>query len=170
MNRTEKICLAALLAGVCVVFMALSSLVEVLDLSLAILAGLVVAMAKTELGTKTGLAVFGVAGVLSLFLPQKGSGILFCLFCGWYPLLHNRFLMLSRPLSRLMKEGIFNVILVLYLFLSVKFFGAESRTVLVFTFILGNIAFLLYDLVLDRFELFYLLKIRPRLGFDKRRK
>ncbi len=170
MNKTKMLALASLAAALCVIVMALGSLVEILDLSLAILAGLIVAIMAQEYGDRWGWAVFAVAGLLSLLLPEKSAGIAFLLFCGWYPIVQKKLHLLKPFLCRLVKEVLFNAVLALDLFLSVKILGAESRWILAATVVLGNVCFVFYDLLLDRFLLWYIIKLRDRLGFHKRRK
>ena len=84
-----------MMAALCVVILFLGSIVESLDISLAILAGLVVMIVSTEYADRVGFFVFATASVISLMLPVKSAGILFLAFFGWYPLVQKWIQMLK---------------------------------------------------------------------------
>ena len=158
--------LSALMAALCVVILSLGSIVETLDVSLAMLAGLVVMVCATEYGDKVGFLVFAVAGILSLLLPVKSAGICFLALGGWYPIVQKKLNMLKPFLSRFVKTLIFNVVLVLLLMLSAFVTGTtDGRLIYGALFLVGNICFMLYDILLERFSLWYLLKLRNRFKF-----
>ena len=166
MKKTKRLSVASLMAAVCVVILSVGSLVESLDISLSILAGLVVMIMTTEYGSKMGWSIFAVAGVLSLFLPLKTPGVFFLALFGWYPIAQKKIQMLRPFLAYVVKEILFNLILVLGLFLSAFVTKTQEATWLYgVTFLLANACFVLYDLLLDRFWIWYLIKIRKRLGF-----
>ncbi len=153
------------MAAVCVVILSVGSLVESLDISLSIVAGLVVMIVETEYGNKMALCVFAVAGALSLILPLKTPGVFFLAFFGWYPIVQKKIQMLKPFLARTVKEILFNLVLVFGFFLSAFVTKTGEATWLYGAmFLLANACFILYDLLLDRFWIWYLIKIRKRLG------
>ncbi len=160
------ISICAMMAALCVVILALGSLVESLDISLAILAGLVVLIVATEYADRVGFSVFAVVSVLSLLLPLKSAGILFLSFFGWYPMVQKRIQMLPPFFCRVVKFLVFNLILVLLLFLSAFVTGTvEAKLIYATTLVFANLCFYLYDLLLDRFLIWYLMKLRRHLHF-----
>lgn len=146
--------------------MSLGSLVESLDFSLAMFSGLVVMILSSEYGDRVALSVFAVAGILSLFLPMKTPGLFFLTLFGWYPVVQKKIHMLPPIVSRVVKTLIFNAALALFLFLSAWITGVVDAMVIYATlFVLGNVCFVMYDILLDRFLIWYIVKIRPRLRF-----
>jgi hypothetical protein len=74
--------------------------------------------------------------------------------------------MLPALICRLVKTLIFNAALALFLWLSAFITGVvDGITVYVILFVLGNICFVMYDVLLDRFLIWYIVKLRPRLRF-----
>lgn len=154
------------MAAVCVVIMSLGSLMESLDFSLAMLAGLVVMILATEYGDRVGLTVFAVAGILSLLLPMKTPAVFFLTLFGWYPVVQKKLQMLPPFLCRVVKTLVFNVAMGLFLWLSAYITGVTDGILIYgILFVLGNLCFVMYDLLLDRFLIWYIVKLRPRLRF-----
>lgn len=168
MKKTKLLAIASVCAALCVAIMAIGVVLDVLDLSLAILAGLIVAVVATEFSDRWGWAVYGVAGLLSLLLPNRVPGALFLLFCGWYPILQKKIQMLRPVVSRIVKEAVFNAALALYLVLEIFVLRLESAGwVTLLTVVFANILFVMYDYLLDRLILFYIVKLRERLKIHK---
>lgn len=154
------------MAAMCVGILSLASLLDVLDVSLAVLAGLVVCVCSVEFGDKFAWAVYLVAGLLSLLLPQKGAGVFFLLFGGWYPIMQKKFLSLKPALSWMLRLFVFNLILFLFLFISAKLLGGEALGWIYLPLIvLANFCFVLYDILLGRVIVYYIVRLRGRLRF-----
>ena len=168
MKNTKILAVSSVASALSVTVMAIGSLLDVLDVSLAVLAGLIVAVIAAEFGDRWGWGVYAASGLLSLLLPHKVPGIVFLLFCGWYPILQKKIQMLRPIWSWVVKEAVFNLILCGYLFVGVRFLHLEEANwISVVTFLFANILFVLYDVLLDRFILFYIVKLRDRIGFHK---
>jgi len=158
--------ICSLMAALCVVIMSLGSLVESLDFSLAVLAGLVVMILSSEYGDPAAFAVYLVSGLLALILPLKTTAIFFLIFFGWYPIMQKKINMLKPLLARVVKFLIFNTAMGLLLFVSAFVTGTTDTPVIYgITAILANFCFVLYDTLLDRFLIWYILKLRNRLKF-----
>ena len=154
------------MAAMCVAILSVGSLFESLDVTLAIVAGLVVLLIDTEYGFRPGLAVFLVAGILSLLLPIKTPAVLFLSFGGWYPLVQKKIKMLPAIWALVLKLLLFNAVLAALLWLSAFVTGVKDATWVIATlFVVGNICFYMYDILLDRFMIWYILKLRSRLKF-----
>ena len=154
------------MAAMCVAILSVGSIVESLDVTLAILAGLVVLIISTEYGERWGIAVYAVAGILSLLLPIKSASVMFLALGGWYPIAQKKINMLKPLFALLLKFLIFNVVLAALLLVSAFVMGVEDAPWIYATlFIVGNFCFYLYDTLLDRFMIWYILKLRRRLKF-----
>ena len=158
--------ISALMASLCVVILSLGSLVESLDVSLAVLAGLLVMIVSAEFGDRAALSVFLAAGLISLLLPMKSPGILFLSFGGWYPVAQKKIQMLKPFWARLVKTLLFNIVLIALETASAFVTGTREQIWLYGALLLlGNLFFYLYDLLLDRFLIWYFMKLRSRLKF-----
>ena len=154
------------MAAMCVAILSIGSIVETLDVSLAIFAGLVVLIISTEYGDKAGFAVYLVGGLLALLLPNKSAGILFLALGGWYPIVQKKINMMRPLLARIVKLLIFNAVLTALLVLSAYVTGTtDGKWIYASLFVIGNICFFMYDILLDRFMIWYILKLRNRLKF-----
>jgi len=156
-----------MLSALSVVIFSLGSIIESLDVSLSAIAGLVVMIVATEYGDRVGLAVFAVSGLVGLFLPIKSPAVFYLALLGWYPLIQKKLHQLPPVLSRVVKLLLFNVILAVLVFLSVAVLSTpfSLNLITVTTFVLANACFVLYDALLDRFLIWYIVKLRKRLGF-----
>ncbi len=166
MKNTKMLAVASLMAAMCVAILSIGSLFESLDVSLAIAAGLVVMILSVEYGDRVALSVFLVSGLLSLLLPLKSPSIFFLCLVGWYPIVQKKIHMLKPLWARIVKFVLFHAALFVMLFLSAFITGVkEVGWVYLTLLVLGNLCFFLYDLLLDRFLIWYIVKLRPRLKF-----
>ena len=166
MKRTKTLTVSSLMAALCVVILSLGSLIESLDISLAIVAGLIILILSAEYGDRVAMTVFCVVSILSFLLPQKSAGLFFLALSGWYPVVQKKIHMLPPFFCRLVKIALFNFVLVLLLALSFFVTGIpETRWVYGTLAVLGNLCFYCYDLLLDRILLWYLMKLRHHLRF-----
>lgn len=165
MKKTKKLSIAALMAAMCVAVLSIGSLIESLDLTLSVFAGVLVMICATEFGDRTAFSVFFVAGVISLLLPLKTAGLFFIGFFGWYPILQKKILMLRPLISRVLRFFIFNLSFVLIFFATAFLVTGvkEVRGIHLVLLLIANLCFVIYDILLDRLLLFYILKIRKRL-------
>ncbi len=166
MKKTKKLTVSALSAAMCVAIMSIGSLISSLDVSLALIAGLVIMVIDVEYGYRSALAVYLAAGLLSFLLPEKSPGILFLALLGWYPIAQKKLNMIKPVFSLAAKFVLFNGILFMLLYLTAFVTGIrDAAWVNITLVVMGNICFYMYDFLLDRFFLFYLLKIRKRIKF-----
>ncbi len=154
------------MAATCVAILSIGSVFESLDVTLAVFAGLAVMVIATEYGDRAGFSVYAVAGLLALLLPVKSPAILFLALGGWYPVVQKKINMLRPFAAFFVKILIFNVILAALLILSAVVTGiTDAKWVYATLFVIGNLCFYLYDVLLDRFMLWYVIKLRKRLKF-----
>ncbi len=154
------------MAAMCVAILSIGSLFESLDVTLAIFSGLVVMIVATEYGDRAGFAVFVIAGLLALLLPVKSPAVLFLALGGWYPIVQKKINMLRPIFAMILKFLILNAVLAALLLLSAFVTGtSEAKWMYLALFVIGNLCFYLYDILLDRFMIWYILKLRKRLKF-----
>ena len=170
-NRaTKRLAICAMLSALGVVFLWMGALIEVVDLSVAVLASLLCVFAVIEFGGSAPWLVFAVTAVLSLILlPNKSAAAAYAIFFGYYPIVKEKLEKLPAFFAWLWKEVIFHVALVL-LWLAWQFLLFPGETVLpggrlwlIAALLLAEAVFLLYDVALTRLISFYLVRLRHRL-------
>ena len=169
MSRKEqirKLTTCAMLSALGVVLLYLGAMVELMDISLAVLASLLCVFAVIEYGGNAPWLVFGVTGILSLILlPQKTPAVMYLLFFGYYPILKEKLEKRSRVVSWVLKELIFQVALVLMLLLSHATMATPAANLWLFYgafALLAELIFPIYDIALTRLISLYLNKLRRR--------
>ncbi len=164
--RTRRLSLGAVLAALSVVILWLGAVIEVLDLTTAAMASLLVVFAVLEVGGAFPWMLWGVTSALSLLiLPTKFAALVYLLFAGIYPMMKAIFERRHYILAWILKFSFFNTALMLLILLSTVVLGLPD-TDLGFTaavFLIANAVFVIYDIALSRLILFYLFKLRPRI-------
>ena len=167
-RRTLSLTISALLSALGVILLALGSLLETIDLSVAALASFFVIYAVIELKGAYPWMMWIVTALLAwLLLPQKSPALFYTLI-GFYPILKEKAERFRPVLSWVFKLVFFHLSALLA-YLGFRFLltpaTIETRVwVLAFVYLLALICFILYDIVLSRLITFYLKKLRSRLG------
>jgi len=166
-KRTKYLTVCAMLTALGVILMALGSIVDVLDLSVAVLASMLCIYAVIEMGSFYPWALWGATSILSLILlPVKTPALFYAAFAGFYPILKEKLERLPRPVAWILKLAVFHlslglIVLVIRLFLpeqlteEIPYFG-------LILYVISLVAFFLYDIALTRLITFYLIRLRKR--------
>lgn len=169
-HHTKRLTVCAMLCALGVVMLWLGSVIEIAELSMAVIASLLCVFAVIEYGNPSAFLVFAVTAVLSLILlPNKGTAAVYLLFFGYYPILKGIFERRARFVRWLLKEAVFHAALVA-IFLAWRFllFPVEnviSPWLYLVALIFAEVTFLLYDVALTRLISFYLFRLRKRFRF-----
>lgn len=175
-NRVKKLTVSALLVALGVIFLYLGSLLDVLDLSTAVLASLLVAYAVLELHGAYPVAIWLATSLLGLLLlPQKSPALAYALFAGYYPalkaLLEQK---LPRVLSWLVKLLVLAAATGLFVLLLSLVWPAELQTYAAYPWLpallcgLALLCFFLYDFALTRLILVYYSRFQKYIGLDRK--
>lgn len=166
---TRALTVSAVLCALGVILLALGSLLQVLDLSMAALASVLVIFAVIELGGKWPFLIYVTTALLSMLLvPYKTAALAYLCFAGYYPMLKA---LLEGHLPRawgwVLKVVIFNAGLALALFLAFKFFTGFEITATWYYWVLPacSVVFVVYDVALTRLIGAYVYKWRSRFRF-----
>lgn len=163
---TKQVAFGALCSALIVVFLSVSALIPTLDLTLAALAAFVVYVLLLEFGSLTAFLAFLASAALSLvLLPNKDCALFYTCFFGWYPFARSALSKIPVFWSWVVKIVLALVCGGLFcLFFLVLFPVADLTQSLtpVFAF-LFLIAFILYEIGLGRWILFYRYNLRPKL-------
>ena len=157
-DSAKTIAFGGMLAALAVVVMSLGGLIPIATYVCPVICSVILFFVLSLCGRRIGWAWFGCVSILSLLLgPDKEAGAVF-LVLGYYPLLKTGFDRL--PLKWLWKLLYFNVVSsILYavlLFLLgmdqlLQDFQQAGMIGLVIALVLGNVCFILLDIVLSRF-------------------
>ena len=167
-RRTRALTISALLSALGVILLALGSLLETIDLSVAALASFFVVYAVIELkGAYPWMMWVVTAGLAWLLLPQKSPALFYTLI-GFYPILKEKTERFRPILSWVLKLVFFHLSALLA-YLGFRFLltssAVETRLwMLALFYLLTLVCFVLYDIALSRLITFYFAKLRSRLG------
>lgn len=173
MKTTFKIALGGVMAAFCIVLMFLTAIVPVGSFALPCIAGIILLMVSYEVGLRWALLTYAAVSVLSiLFVADKEAALLFTMFLGYYPIF-KEFLdkkIKNRILSWICKFAVFNVCAVSGFFIGIYVFGIPKEgfeingIYLPWLFLLiGEAAFIIYEICLSRIKVIYLTGFRERL-------
>lgn len=178
-KQTKLLVLTALLAALSVVILSIGSFIEVLDLTSAMLASLLIVIAVIEGGKLRATLTYFTAALLGfILLPVKLPALIYSL-AGYYPVV-KAFIekIKNRVIGTVLKLLFFNLMLTLFL-IFVRLFvptfeifpELELGKVLPYAIAygVGNLTFVLYDVLLTKVIVLYIFRIRHKLGLDKHR-
>ncbi|MBE6533367.1 MAG: hypothetical protein E7678_00125 [Ruminococcaceae bacterium] len=171
-SSIKQLTFSAMLAALGVIFLGIGALLEVLDISMAVIASFCVIIAVIEYGKGTPWMVYGAISILSfLLIPNKLPAIFFALFFGFYPIIKEKLERKNKVICWVLKEIIFNVclaiIMLLYFLLFFQGFAIAIPLpwLIVAAVLLCEAIFVLYDIALTRIITFYVIKLRHRFKF-----
>ena len=177
-DKVKKLALASMLSGLGVIVLLLGSFIEVLDLSAAMFASMIILIAVIEAGKIWPWLTYFVTAVIALLLlPYKLPAVIY-LFAGYYPIIKEKIEKLPKIFAWIIKFAAFNVSLALALVVFKLFLPAVSLELIpglknVYTYLIyyvvGNIIFVLYDILLTRLVSFYIFKLRDRLRIGRKK-
>ena len=173
-NRASHVALCGILTGLGVAVMYLGSFIEILDLTVAVVASLFCIIAVIEIGSKWAWGIYAATALLSaLLLPNKFPAAVYLFFAGFYPIIKEKLegRIKVRVLSYALKLIIFNIAFAAIAAVSIFVLRlpVEGDWLLPALFVLGNVTFAVYDLALTRLITMYIVTIRPRLTFLKKK-
>lgn len=149
-----------------VILMTVGAFIEVLDLSTAALASLLCIFVVIEIGGGYSWALWAATSLLSLLmLPQKSPAIFYTLFLGYYPILKSYFERLPQIFAWILKLVTFHaslglIYLSLKLFVPIELDELGQSHLLVGTYVLALICFIVYDFALSKLITAYLYRFR----------
>lgn len=166
-NHIKKLSLCACLCAVSVVLMLVGCVIQSLDLTAAIAAGLTVAVAMIECGMGWSVMLYAATGVLALvLLPAKTPALFYLLIGGIYPVIKS---VVERIKNRVAVWALkiigFNLFYTA-LIAAGKFLFTINDPIFsfnIFVYALGNATFILYDIAFTRLVALYIRRIRRKL-------
>ncbi len=177
-KKIKNLALCSVLSAFGVVILMLGAFVEALDMSAAMIASLLVVVAVIEAKGFWPWLTYGVtATVALLLLPVKTAAIMY-LFSGYYPIIKSKLEKFPKWIAYILKFLVFNLSLVaVFLMFELLFTGisvelvpgiGKKITYLIYC-VVGNVIFLLYDILITRLVSLYVFKLRDRIGFGRKK-
>lgn len=167
----KKLVVAGVLAALSVIILYLGCAIEVLDLTMSAIVSLLVVVIVIEMGYKYAWLTYIATAILSiLLLPQKSPAIFYACFMGFYPIIKSYLERINSALARwIIKLVVGNAALALMFILMSLFLPDEFEGgwLMLVTYLLGIIAFLMYDVALSKLITLYFVRIRDRIKIYK---
>ena len=156
--RAKPLALGGVLAALAVVLLLLGGMIPVGTYAAPMLAALPLTVLLAELPRRLCAVWYAVTAMLAILLcPDRETAFVF-VFLGWYPILRPALDRLPRLPRLLCKLLIFNAAVAALYALLILVFRLEAlvnEALLIVLLLLGNLSFLLFDLVLRRMTALY---------------
>lgn len=163
--RSFKAAFGGIVAALSLLFMLLTSIFPTLTYTMPAIAGALLMALVIEIGSGFAGSVYVAVGILSLLLvADKEAAVMYIAFFGYYPIL-KAFIEshLKKIPSWIIKFIVFNISMIISYFVVSKVFnipfddmGMFGEYALFGLLAMGNVAFLLYDILLTRLVSIYL--------------
>ena len=172
-GAAARMALCGVLAALAVALMFLGGTVPFASIACPVLASLVLIPVYCECGWKWGLLRYAaVAALAALLAPEKEAAVLFVFF-GYYPMLRKLIGRLRvRAAAWAVKLVYVNAAvfaaygLMLYVFhltAVMEDFEGMGKAMLAVLLVLANVTFVIYDVLIARLEVYYHVRLRPKL-------
>lgn len=172
LKNSVKTAVGGLCAALSIVLMFLGGISSVFVYAVPMLLGTLMCMLKKTFGARCAICVYISVSILSFVLvADKECVLMYALFFGYYPIIKDSVEKIKcRPFMLLAKFLTFNLCiaaaeLVSFYAFGIPFFddGKFSVWFIALFAALMNLLFVLYDIMLNRFYLFYQLKLEKRV-------
>ena len=176
MRETKKITLSAIIVAFGVLFMTLGYFVEALDPTVAALLSLAMVFVFLEIGSPYTWLVYACTTLLGfLFYSASLVWVTYGLVFGLYPIIKAYVERLKKGAWIIVKLVYFNLSLALLtvvsefvlgipLIITEGFEGVMASVITVASYILMNLAFILYDICITKAVKIYYARLRPRIA------
>ena len=172
-KNIKNLALCSVLSALGAVILLIGSLIGVLDMSAAMIASVLLVITVVEAKGFWPWMTYAVTAIIGLLLPSKTAAIMY-LLAGYYPIIKAKLEKMPKVISWIVKIVGFNISLAAALLAFAFLFTKVSLELIpgigkiltyVLYFVLGNIIFVLYDVLLTRVISLYVFKLRDRFKF-----
>ncbi len=150
--------------------MYLGAVLDILDISAAAFASILLIAVISEYGRRDALCVFAVTSVLSwLLLPNRMPALMYTVFLGYYPIIKPTFDRMKRVIGWVAKLAVLNAAVTAAYFAAHLLLApeADDTALMWLWYPLVNIAFVLYDIALGQMTRLWRIKLRRYFGKSK---
>lgn len=167
----KRVVVSGVLVALSVIILYLGCAIEVLDLTMSAIVSLLVVVIVIEMGYPYAWLTYIATSLLSiLLLPQKTPAIFYACFMGFYPIIKSYIERLHSAILRwTLKLAAGNTAIILMILLTSLLVPDEfdGEGLVIATYILGVVAFVMYDVAISKLITLYFLKIRDRIKIYK---
>lgn len=167
----KRVVVAGVLVALSVIILYLGCAIEVLDLTMSAIVSLLVVVIVIEMGYSYACLTYIATSLLSiLLLPQKTPAIFYACFMGFYPIIKSYVERLKSGVLRwIIKLVVGNAAIVAMILLTSLLVPEEfdGTGLVIATYILGIVAFVMYDVAISKLITLYFAKIRDRIKIYK---
>lgn len=170
MKKAREIAFLGIVTALSVVFLFIGSLpfLDVLDMTMAIVASLLLFIANEELKLKSLMVYFATSILIMVIMPLSLAGIEYIAFA-IYPVLKPVFEKAPTVVAYIIK-GIYVLVsgaaLALVMYFLVDGLAAQPLMIALYVLLL-ILVLVIYDVLLKKFKLYYRFKLRHMLRLDK---
>ena len=170
-NFDKRMVVAGVLVALSVIILYLGSAIEVLDLTMSAIVSLLVVVIVIEMGYNYAWLTYLATSILSLLLlPQKTPAIFYTCFMGFYPIIKSYVERIGSAFVRWTVKLITGNVAIGLMFLLMSLFVPEEfegGVIVVITYALALLAFIMYDIALTKLITFYFRILRERIKIYK---
>lgn len=165
MKNTVKIAFCGIISAIVCAFMALSVIPNI-TFAIPAIAGLFLISVLAETGYLWALSVYFVSAVISFFTANKTSWVLFVCLFGYYPILKPVIERIKKPVAEwIAKILLFNFVAAVCYIAGLLVLNFKMHLwIIIALLIVGNIAFLLYDISVSKIAAAYYLSLHKRIS------
>ena len=168
-TQVKYLTVSAMLCALGVIVLGLGAVIEVIDLTVAVIASLLTVYAIIEMGGAYPWLIWAVTSIIALlFLPLKTPVLFYALLTGYYPIIKQK---IERRFARIpawsIKFGVLAVSIGIIwgtaqLFLPDLMESPNGWIAIVAALVLAVLAFVLYDICLTRLITLYFVRWQKR--------
>lgn len=171
MRNSTTLAVCAVSTSLSVVLLFVGGIVSVLSYVVPMLLGFLMIMLRRTFGAKSAWITYLSVGILSFVLvSEKECMLMYAFFFGYYPIIRDALLKIKpRVLSYFVRLIIFNASMLLCQLALIYIFGipfleeGQGNWFIVVFAVLMNFLFVIYDLLTEKLNLLYSLKLEKRI-------
>lgn len=171
-SKSRKTALCGVMGALCFAILLMGGVIPFATFCAPAISGFVILIVSMECGVKSAVLLYLAVSLLALLLvPDPELSCMFAALLGYYPMLRKLFEKIScRPVRWLIKLAFFNgIVAIVYGLLSLIWpvmlmdLNGAGRLLAAATLILGNVAFIIYDIAILTVQRAYTLYLRRYL-------
>jgi hypothetical protein len=167
----KRIVVAGVLVALSVIILYLGCAIEVLDLTMSAIVSLLVVVIVIEMGYNYAWLSYVATSILSIvLLPQKTPAIFYMCFMGFYPIIKSYIERIGSAVIRWIIKLVIGNAAIGAMFLLMSYFVPdefEGEGLVIVTYVLALLAFVMYDIALTKLITMYFRMIRERIKIYK---
>lgn len=168
-TNTRRLAFGAMLTALGVVLLYIGAVTDILDLTLCAAASLITVFAMLEFGRSYAYMIYASTAIIAfLILPSKFAAVAYACV-SLYTIIKANIEKLSKAVAWLIKLLYFNVILTVGILAAKYVFMLPDEGIIsdISLAVLGNAAFVLFDIAISKLIVLYAFTLRRRFKIDK---